>query len=121
MTGVFRYAIRTGVLRGVKPIPAACIPKAKPGRKTYAYTPAQILRMLKILPLATKLHQLGVADIVIQGILRHNSDVRVTRAASIKNDAVDARSLAAMQTLESAVCCQNAAVAQCSSDRDAVN
>lgn len=40
--------------------------------------------------LATNLHEFGVADIVIQAILRH-SDVLVTRLAYIKNDAVDPR------------------------------
>ena len=44
--------------------------------------------------LATNLHALGIADIVIQAILRH-SDVSVTRLAYIKNDGVDSRSLAA--------------------------
>jgi integrase len=225
MSGVFRYAIRTGVLHGANPVQAACIPKAKPGRKTHAYSLRQILKMLEILPqparaivaiagfaglrkgeirslqpgdydgaslkvqrsawrghidkpkgkrgngvvpliptaaaildehlataapksfifetfrgdpgaldyvvrevirptllkaslpwyglhafrrgLATNLHDLGVADIVIQAILRH-SDVSVTRSAYIKNDGLDPRSLAAMKTLESAVCNQYA-------------
>ena len=57
--------------------------------------------------LATNLHELGVSDIVIQAILRHNN-VSVTRAAYIKNDSVDPQSLAAMKALESAVCNQNA-------------
>jgi integrase len=52
--------------------------------------------------LATNLHELGIADIVIQAIPRH-SDVSVTRQAYIKRDAVDPRSLAAMATLEAAV------------------
>jgi integrase len=223
--GLFRYAIQTGVLSGVNPVLAAGIPKAKPGRRTYAYSVVQILKMLEILPqparaivvvagfaglrkgelrslrledydgsslkvqraawrhhiakpkgkrgtgivplirtaaavldehmattkirnfifetldgrpgaldyvvrdvirpalsgagipwyglhafrrgLATNLHDLGVADIVIQGILRH-SNVTVTRLAYIKNDAVDVRSLAAMDALESAACNQHA-------------
>jgi integrase len=225
MSGIFRYAARTGVLNGVNPIQAACIPKAKPGKKTQAYSLKQILKMLEILPqparaiiaiagfaglrkgeirslkpgdydgaslkvqrsawrghidkpkgkrgdgavpliptaaaildehlatavpktfifetfrndpgdldyvvrevirptllkaglvwhglhafrrgLATNLHDLGVADIVIQAILRH-SDVSVTRSAYIKNDGIDPRSLAAMEALESAVCNQYA-------------
>jgi integrase len=57
--------------------------------------------------LATNLHELGVADIVIQAILRH-SDVSVTRQAYIKNDGVDARSLAAMDALESVICTKHA-------------
>ena len=55
--------------------------------------------------LATNLHELGIADIVIQAILRH-SDVSVTRQAYIKNDGVDPRSIAAMEALETAVCNQ---------------
>jgi hypothetical protein len=47
---------------------------------------------------------------VIQAILRH-TNVSVTRAASIKNDAVDPRNLAAMEALESAACNQNATAA----------
>jgi integrase len=219
--GVFRYALQVGVLNGVNPVLAAGIPKAKPGRRTYAYSLGQILKMLKILPqparaivavaglaglrkgeiralrpedcdgrtlkieraawrhhiakpkgrrgagivpliptaaavldehlaatnvqnfifetldgrpgaldyvvrdvirpalaaagipwyglhafrrgLATNLHELGIRDVVIQGILRH-TNVSVTRLAYIKNDAVDPQSLAAMEALESAVC-----------------
>jgi integrase len=59
--------------------------------------------------LATNLHELGVADIVIQSILRH-SDVSVTRQAYIKSDGVDSRSLAAMQRLELAICTKHAPV-----------
>src|SRR5512142_1560998 len=53
--------------------------------------------------LATNLHGLGVADLVIQAILRH-SDVSVTRQAYIKRDSADAPSLAAMLALERLVC-----------------
>ena len=53
--------------------------------------------------LATNLHELGIADLVIQGILRH-STVEVTRQAYIKHNAVDARSLAAMKVLERQLC-----------------
>ena len=70
--------------------------------------------------LATNLHDLGVADIVIQTILRH-SDVSVTRLAYIKNDAVDPRSLAAMQALETAVCNERATAPDTEKDQGAVN
>jgi integrase len=70
--------------------------------------------------LATNLHELGVADIVIQAILRR-SDVGVTQAAYIKNDSMDVRSLAAMEALESAVCNQSATVAQPQETKPAVN
>lgn len=53
--------------------------------------------------LATNLHELGIADLVIQGILRHRTVV-VTRQAYIKHNAVDARSLAAMKVLECQLC-----------------
>lgn len=220
LSGIFRYAIRTGALNGANPVQAACIPRSRPGNATHAYTLDEIRKMLEVLPqpsrsvvaiaafaglrkgelrglrtsdyegtslsvlraawrrhvndpkgkrgkgtvpliptaahilddylatakpknylfetirggpadiegmvrkvirpafaahnlpwrglhafrrgLATNLHEIGVADIVIQAILRH-SDVSVTRQAYIKNDAVDPRSLAAMQELEIAV------------------
>jgi integrase len=225
MSGIFRYAIRTGVLNGVNPIQATCIPDAEPAGETHAYTLDQVLAMIRILPqparaviaiagfaglrkgeirglkvenydgsalairrsawkkhvglpkgkrgtgyvpliptaaavldehlktalpkgyifqtlkggpadldfmvreairpalkkaglpwyglhafrrgLATNLHELGVADIVIQAILRH-SDVSVTRRAYIKNDGVDARSQAAMEALEIEICTKHA-------------
>jgi integrase len=238
MSGIFRYGIRTGVLNGVNPVQAACIPKAKPGNETRAYGLKQILDMLEVLPqpskgviavaafaglrkgelrslrpedydgsslkilraawrkhvdspkgkrgvgvvpliptaaavldehlasvkpkkyifetfrgdpadldyvvrevirpklaaaglpwyglhafrrgLATNLHELGVADIVIQAILRH-SDVSVARQAYIKNDAVDPRSLAAMEMLETAICNQHATSANAENGKGAVN
>ena len=52
---------------------------------------------------ATNLHQLGVADIVIQAILRH-SDVAVTRESYIRRDGVDPRSVAAMEALQRLIC-----------------
>jgi integrase len=70
--------------------------------------------------LATNLHELGVADIVIQAILRH-SDVSVTRMAYIKNNSVDPRSLAAMEALEIAVCNQCATSQAGEENQDAVN
>lgn len=54
LSGVFRYAIRTGVLHGVNPVQAACIPKAKPGKETHAYGIKEILKMLEILPQPAK-------------------------------------------------------------------
>jgi integrase len=59
--------------------------------------------------IATNLHQLGVADIVIQMILRH-SDVSVTRDCYIKSSSIDTRSLAAMQQLENALTCADRAL-----------
>jgi integrase len=54
MSGIFRYAIRTGVLNGMNPVQAACIPKAKPGKETQAYGLNQILNMLEVLPQPSK-------------------------------------------------------------------
>jgi len=50
LSGIFRYAIRTGALNGINPVQASSIPKAKPGKKTHAYTLEQILGMLAVLP-----------------------------------------------------------------------
>ena len=54
MSGIFRYAVRIGVLNGANPVRDACLPKAKPGRDTHAYTLDQILKMLEILPVRAK-------------------------------------------------------------------
>lgn len=54
LSGVFRYAIRIGVLHGVNPVTAACIPKAKLGKETHAYGLEQILKILEILPRPAK-------------------------------------------------------------------
>ena len=70
--------------------------------------------------LATNLHELGIADTVIQVILRH-SDVSVTRSAYIKNDGLDSRSQAAMDALESAVCNQHATASSEAEVAQAVN
>ena len=70
--------------------------------------------------LATNLHELGIADIIIQAVLRP-SDVSVTRLAYIKNDGVDPQNLAAMKILETAVCNQNATDRDNVQHDDAVN
>jgi len=217
LSGIFRYAIRTGYLNGMNPVRDACLPKGKPSADTYAYSCEEVTEMIDILPepartlvaiaaftglragelrgleladydssvlhvrrsawrkhidipkgkrgkgavpviprlrqildayiaavkptkylfqnqkgtpadlgyivleviipilmenkmkwhgwhafrrgLATNLHQIGVADIVIQAILRH-SDVAVTRESYILRDGVDMRSLAAMEAFQ---------------------
>jgi integrase len=216
LSGIFRYAIRTGFLNGTNPVRDAVLPKAKAPLETHAYSLEEVLTMIELLPdpvrtivavagftglrhgelrglevgdytagvlmvrrsiwkksvgepkgkrgrgavpvipwlekildsyiqktgprkylfegalggpinleriigsvivpalagqsvrwrgwhafrrgLATNLHQLGVADIVIQAILRH-SNVAVTRESYIVRDGVDPQSLAAMQAL----------------------
>ena len=221
LSGIFRYAIRNGFLNGANPIRDAVLPKGKAPSDTHAYSLAEVLRMIELLPdpvrtivavaaftglrrgelrgleltdyhagtltvrrsiwrknvgepkgkrgrgvvpvipwlekildsylqivrpkkyffeglrggpvnleriigsaiipalegqavrwcgwhafrrgLATNLHQLGVADIVIQAILRH-SNVAVTRESYIMRDGVDPQSLAAMQALETRLC-----------------
>lgn len=221
LSGIFRYAIRKGFLNGANPIRDAVLPKAKAPLDTHAYSLAEVLKMIELLPdpvrtivavaaftglrrgelrgleladyqagaltvqrsiwrknvgepkgkrgrgtvpvipwlekildsylqtmrpkkylfeglrggpvnleriigsaiipalddqavrwcgwhafrrgLATNLHQLGVADIVIQAILRH-SNVAVTRESYIMRDGVDPQSLAAMQALEKRLC-----------------
>ncbi|HEX7422685.1 MAG TPA: hypothetical protein VF311_02185, partial [Terriglobales bacterium] len=54
LSGVFRYAIRTGVLNGTNPVKDACIPKARGAGKTHAYSLGQILKMIEILPQPAK-------------------------------------------------------------------
>jgi integrase len=54
MSGLFRYAIRIGVLNGTNPVQAVCIPRARPAKDTYAYGLQEILRMLDVLPLLAK-------------------------------------------------------------------
>jgi integrase len=235
LSGLFRYALRTGVLHGVNPVQAACIPRARPAGETHAYNLEEIRRILEVLPhpakaviavaaftairkgelrtlrvedydgsslkirrsawrkhinepkgkrgigtiplipsaarvldehlasakpnnyifgtlhggpadleglvrdvirpalkqaglpwyglhafrrgLATNLHELGVADIVIQTILRH-SDVGVTQKAYIKSDAADSRSMAAMNLLESVVVAQASMFPKGESEKD---
>jgi hypothetical protein len=50
LSGIFRYAIRTGVLRGANPVQAACIPRSRPGKATHAYTLDEIRKILDALP-----------------------------------------------------------------------
>jgi integrase len=225
LSGIFRYAIRTGFLNGANPVRDAVLPKAKAPLETHAYSLTEVLKMIELLPepartivavagftglrrgelrglevgdytagvltvrrsiwktsvgepkgkrgrgsvpvipwlekilesyiqnrrpkkhlfegvqggpinleriigsvivpaladrsvrwrgwhafrrgLATNLHQLGVADITIQAILRH-SNVAVTRESYIIRDAVDPQSQAAMQALETRLCNYNA-------------
>ncbi len=54
LSGIFRYAIRIGLLNGANPVQAACIPKARRGEDTHAYDLPQILKMLEILPQPAK-------------------------------------------------------------------
>jgi|SRR5271163_2358646 hypothetical protein len=49
MSGIFRYAIRTGFLSGVNPVRDA-LPKAKPPSDTYAYSLDEITKMIELLP-----------------------------------------------------------------------
>jgi hypothetical protein len=50
LSGIFRYAIRTGALNGVNPVQAACIPRSRTGSETHAYSLEQIQKMLDVLP-----------------------------------------------------------------------
>ena len=50
LSGIFRYAIRTGFLNGVNPIRDAVLPNAKRPSDTYAYSLAEELKMIELLP-----------------------------------------------------------------------
>ena len=50
LSGIFRYALRTGFLNGVNPVRDAVLPKAKSPSETYAYSLAEVLTMIELLP-----------------------------------------------------------------------
>jgi integrase len=49
LSGIFRYAIRTGNLNSANPIRDSSVPKGKASKETYAYDLVEIRKMLKIL------------------------------------------------------------------------
>ena len=50
LSGVFRYAKRQGILLNENPVRDAVIPRARPAGETYAYSFAEVGRMLELLP-----------------------------------------------------------------------
>jgi integrase len=50
LSGIFRHAIQQGFLTGANPIREASAPRAPEGNETYAYSLAEELAMLKLLP-----------------------------------------------------------------------
>lgn len=50
LSAIFRHAIQQGYLKGANPIREASIPSAPEGDETYAYSLAEVLAMLKLLP-----------------------------------------------------------------------
>jgi integrase len=50
LSGIFRYAIRTGYLNGMNPARDVALPKAKPASETFAYTLAEISKIIELLP-----------------------------------------------------------------------
>ncbi len=50
LSGVFKHAIRLGVLNGSNPVRDVSIPKAPEGRETQAYSLEQVLTILTLLP-----------------------------------------------------------------------
>ena len=50
MSGVFRYAVRQGLMRSQNPMRDTVLPKAKAPADTYAYSSEEIATMLKVLP-----------------------------------------------------------------------
>jgi integrase len=50
LSGVFKHAIRLGILNGSNPVRDVSIPAAPEGRETQAYSLEQVLRILPLLP-----------------------------------------------------------------------
>ena len=50
LSGVFKHAIRLGILNGSNPVRDVSIPAAPEGRETQAYSLEQVLTMLSLLP-----------------------------------------------------------------------
>jgi integrase len=50
LSGIFRYAIRTGFLNGTNPVRDAVLPKAKAPLETHAYSLEEVLTMIELLP-----------------------------------------------------------------------
>ena len=50
LSGIFRYATRTGILHVPNPVRDACAPKGNASNETYAYSLEEITRMLAVLP-----------------------------------------------------------------------
>ena len=50
LSGIFRYALRTGYLNGTNPIRDVCLPNGKPPKDTYAYTLDDVAAMMTVLP-----------------------------------------------------------------------
>jgi integrase len=50
LSGIFRYASRSGVLNTANPLRDVCVPKGGPSRETHAYPLEEITRMLLVLP-----------------------------------------------------------------------
>ena len=50
LSGIFRYAIRTGFLNGANPVRDAVLPKAKAPSETHAYSLDEVLKMIELLP-----------------------------------------------------------------------
>jgi integrase len=49
LSGIFRYAIRTGSIRSANPVRDASVPKGKASKDTYAYSLPEIRKMLNVL------------------------------------------------------------------------
>jgi len=88
LSGVFRFAKRKGVLNSENPMRDVVLPKGKPAGETYAYSLAEITRMLNQLtePAATVVATAaftGVREGELRGLLWENYDgeqIRITQS-----------------------------------------
>ncbi|HEX6505328.1 MAG TPA: tyrosine-type recombinase/integrase [Terriglobales bacterium] len=50
LSGIFNYAKQQGYFDGINPVQGTAIPKARPGKETYAYSLEEVTRILAVLP-----------------------------------------------------------------------
>jgi len=50
LSGIFNYAKQQGYFDGMNPVQGTAVPKARPGKETYAYSLEEVTRILAVLP-----------------------------------------------------------------------
>ena len=95
LSGIFNYAKQQGYFDGINPVQGTAVPKARPGRETYACSLEEVTRILAVLPepaatiVATAAFT-GLRRGEIRGLLWENyngHELRVTQ--SVWNSTVD--------------------------------
>lgn len=95
LSGIFNHAKQQGYFDGINPVQGTAVPKARPGKETYAYSLEEVTRILAVLPepaatiVATAAFT-GLRRGEIRGLLWENyngQELRVTQ--SVWNSTVD--------------------------------